>query len=116
MITNNKLTIYHKELDDETRLEKYVRYNYPKVWLFDSHKATINEGYNDNDSVQIRIPYNENKNLNISNFAKGDIIVKGELKVDIDTQDDLKGYEIYNITGFNNNDFGNNPHIHIGGK
>ena len=32
------------------------------------------------------------------------------------TQQDLENYQIYNITSINNNNFGNNQHIHLGGK
>ena len=115
MITNNSLTIYHLTKDDVTRLEKWVRFNYSKVWCFDSQVAKVGQGYDDANSVQIRIPYNLNSNLDVKNFAKGDIIVKGTLNADIQTQQDLEGYEIYNIKSINNNKFGNNPHIHLGG-
>lgn len=116
MITNSKLTIYHKGFDSQTRLETYTRYNYSNVWFFGGKGASLNEGITEMNDVQIRIPYNQNDNLDVSNFAVGDIIVKGALDIDIDTQSDLDGYEIYNITSITNNDFGNNQHIHIGGK
>ena len=45
-----------------------------------------------------------------------DILIKGNLTTEINTQQDLVGHEIYNITSINDNEFGNNPHIHIGGK
>ena len=54
--------------------------------------------------------------LNISDFAIGDIIVQGTLENDIETQQDLDNYLIYNITSINNNNFGSNKHIHLGGK
>lgn len=114
MITNSSLTIYHKVLDEETRLEKWIRYNYSKVWFFGGKGASINKGYNNANDVDIRIPYN--KELNIKNFAIGDIIVKGDLYKEIATQQELMNYEVYNITSINDNNFGNNPHIHIGGK
>jgi hypothetical protein len=114
MITNSSLTIYHKDgLDVSTHLEKWTRYNYDKVWYFGGKGASINKGYDNANDVEIRIPYG---NLDITKFALGDIIVKGTLDFDIDTQKDLKNYEIYNITSIKNNTFGNNPHIHIGGK
>lgn len=117
MKTRGSITIYHLVGQDVvTRLERYVRYSYSKVWYFDSQVAGVSQGYNDVNSIQIRIPYKENEGLNSSNFSKGDIIVKGTLDFDIDTQQDLKGYEIYNITSINDNNFGNNPHIHIGGE
>ena len=114
MITNSSLTIYHKDgLDVSTHLEKWTRYNYDKVWYFGGKGASINKGYDNANDVEIRIPYG---NLDITKFALGDIIVKGTLDFDINTQKDLKNYEIYNITSIKNNTFGNNPHIHIGGK
>ena len=114
MITNSSLTIYHKDgLDVSTHLEKWTRYNYDKVWYFGGRGASINKGYDNANDVEIRIPYG---NLDITKFALGDIIVKGTLDFDINTQKDLKNYEIYNITSIKNNTFGNNPHIHIGGK
>ena len=115
MITNTSLTIYHKVLDEITRLEKWKRYNYEKVWFFGGKGASVNKGYDNANDVDIRIPYMLN-NIDIANIQIGDILVKGNLTTDINTQQDLVNYEIYNITSINDNDFGNNPHIHIGGK
>lgn len=112
MITNSSLTIYHKSIENHT--EKWTRYNYDKVWFFGGKGASINKGYDNANDVEIRIPYSNN--LEISHFAIGDIIVQGALETEITTQQDLKGYQIYNITSINNNNFGNNPHIHLGGK
>lgn len=115
MITNNSITVYHKSgLDLSTRLEKWTRYNYDKVWFFGGKGAGINKGYDNANDVQIRIPYDDN--LDISSFAIGDIVVEGTLTTDIETQQDLNGYNVYNITSINNNNFGNNPHIHLGGR
>ena len=116
MICNNKLTIYHKGLNEQTKLETWTRYNYDKVWFFGGKGAGINKGYDDANDVDVRIPYDLNAELDANNFSLGDIIVKGELKTDITTQQDLNDILIYNITSINDNNFGNNPHIHIGGK
>ena len=117
MITNSSLTIYHKNgLDLTTHLEKWDRYNYDKVWFFGGKGAGINKGYDNANDVQIRIPYDKNSGLNINNFAIGDIIVQGTLDQDINTQQDLSNYMVYNITSINNNNFGINQHIHLGGK
>ena len=116
MITNNSLTVYHRDgLDLSTRLEKWTRYNYEKVWFYGGKGAGLNKGYDNANDVQIRIPYDVN-NVDINNFSIGDIVVEGTLTTDISTQDDLKNYNYYNITSLNNNNFGNNPHLHIGGK
>lgn len=114
MLTNSSLTIYHKGFDEESRLEKWIRFNYDKVWFFGGKGASINKGYVDGNDVQIRIPY-DTPLLDIKNFAIGDIIVQGTINEDIETQDDLSNYLTYNITSINNNNFGI-KHIHLGGK
>lgn len=113
MITNSDITIYHKGFNDITRLETWTRFNY-KGWYFGGKGASINKGYDNANDVNIRIPYDNN--LNINNFAIGDIIVQSNLTLDITMQEDLSNYQIFNITSITNNTFGNNPHIHIGGK
>ena len=115
MITNASLTHYHKTLDENTRLEKWIRYNYENVWWFGGKGSSINKGYENANDVNVRIPYDKN-DIDISNLAIGDIIVKGTLNTDITTQQDLKKYEVYNITSINDNNFGINKHIHLGGK
>ena len=100
MITNSSLTIYHKNgLDVATRTEKWRRFNYDNVWFFGGKGAGIRKGYQDANDVEIRIWYELNEELDINNFAIGDI------KPTVRT-----------ITSSNNNDFGINQHIHIGGK
>lgn len=116
MICNSEITIYHKGFDSTTKLEKWTRYNYQNAWFFGGKGATINKGYNNADNATVRLPYSKNKNLKPSNFTIGDIVVRGKITNDIETQEDLQDYEVYNITSIKNNDFGNNPHIHIGGK
>lgn len=115
MITNASLTIYHKVFDEEARLEKWKRYNYDKVWFFGGKGAGINKGYDNANNVDIRIPYEFN-NVDINNIKIGDILVEGTLTQEIKSQQDLSNYNVFNITSVNNNKFGNNPHVRIGGK
>lgn len=116
MICNSKLTIYHQDgLDVATHSEKWRRFNYDNVWFFGGKGASLNKGYDNANDVEIRLPYDMNE-LDINNFKIGDIIVQGELTQDIATQQDLKNYQVYNITSIKNNNFGNSKHIHIGGK
>lgn len=114
MLTNSSLTIYHKSFDENARLEKWIRYNYGKVWFFGGKGASINKGYVDGNDVQIRIPY-DTLLLDIKNFSIGDIIVQGTITRDIESQEELSDYLTYNITSINDNNFGI-KHIHIGGK
>jgi len=117
MITNSKVTIYHLSgIDETTKYPKWERHNYDEAWFFGGEGAGINKGYENANNVDVRIPYGQNADLDISDFSIGDIIVQGELKDDIERQQDLKEYLIYNITSINNNNFGNNSHIHLGGK
>ena len=116
MKTNASLTHYHKTIDDDIRLEKWVRYNYDNVWFFGGKGSGINKGYENANDCDIRIWYEKNDNLNIANFSIGDIVIKGTIETDITTQQDLNNYEVYNITSINDNNFGINPHIHLGGK
>ena len=116
MICNSSVTIYHMSgLDVSTHFEKWTRHNYDNVWFFGGKGASINKGYDNANDVEIRLPYSKN-NLDINDFAIGDIIVEGKLALDIDKQTDLQNYNIYNITSINNNNFGKNKHFHIGGK
>ena len=114
MLVNGGVTIYHKGLNEQTRLETWTRFNYENAWFFGGKGAGLRKGYENANDVEIRIPYNET--LNINDFSIGDIIVQGIVTLDIAKQRDLKDYLIYNITSINDNKFGNNPHIHIGGK
>lgn len=116
MLTNNDMTLYHKVLDTETRLEKWERYYIKNVWWYGGKGTNTQKGYENANDVQIRIPYEMNENLNIANFNVGDIVCKGNIEKTITSQSELNGVEYYNITAINNNTFGNNAHIHLGGK
>lgn len=116
MLVNSDMTLYHKVLDTETRLEKWERYYIEKVWWYGGKGANTQMGYENANDVQIRIPYKMNENLNIANFSIGDIVCKGNIEKTITSQSELNGVEFYNITAINNNTFGNNAHIHLGGK
>lgn len=112
MLVNSDLTVYHKvEVDHDY---KWVTHYYEKIWWFGGKGASLNKGYENANDVQIRIPYGLNPKLNYNNFGIGDILVQGKHE-DITSEENITG-EYYNITSLNNNVFGNNKHIHIGGK
>ena len=116
MLTNSDMTLYHKVLDEKTRLEKWERHYIKNVWWYGDKGANTQKGYENANDVQVRIPYETNDNLNIAIFSIGDIVCKGNVEKSITSQSDLNGEEYYNITAINNNTFGNNAHIHLGGK
>lgn len=113
MITNKAITYYHKVLNNTTKLEEWTKVVFDNVWLFGGKGSSINKGYENANDVDIRIPMEYVFDTTIFNI--GDIVAVGEQE-DISKQSDLKGKEFYNITSININDFGNNPHIHLGGK
>ena len=114
MIVNNSVTIYHKRFNETTHNELWTRYNYNQAWVFGGKGSRINKGYDNANDLDVRISYGQNADLSIANFSIGDIVIPGTLNQDITTQQDLDEYLFYNITSINDNNFGNNPHIHIG--
>lgn len=113
MLVNSSLTVYHKVEDNHDY--KWMRYNYDKIWWFGGKGSSLNKGYENANDVQIRIPYKLNPKLDYNNFRIGDILVQGTLNNDITSEEDIPS-EYYNITSLNNNTFGTDKHIHIGGK
>lgn len=113
MITNEGLTIYHKELNTTTRLETYTKYTYSKVWMFGVIGSVLNEGINQSNNIDIRIPYHQNT-IDLLTIALGDIVVKGTNNPDITKPSDLPEY--YTIVSIKDNNFGTEPHIHLGVK
>lgn len=113
MITNNFITYYHKKLNQRTKLEEWETHYFDDVWVFGGKGSSVNKGYENANDVDVRIPikYVIDKNL----FKVGDIIVIGKHN-NINKQSDLSDTEFYNIKSININDFGNNPHVHLGGK
>lgn len=112
MITNNSITYYHKSLDNN-KLEKWTRTVFKDVWVFGGKGSSINKGYENANNVDVRIPIDLVNDTSI--FKIGDIVSIG-VQEDITRQSDLNGKEFYNVTSVNINNFGNNPHIHLGGK
>lgn len=113
MITNKSITYYHKTLNGETKLEEWEKTYFPNVWLFGGKGSSINKGYDNANDVDVRIPLDTVQDATM--FKMGDIIAVGNCG-NISRQSDLKNTEFYNVTSININDFGYNPHIHLGGK
>ena len=112
MITNNTITYFSKSLSPE-KIEVWTKYVFDNVWLFGGKGSSINKGYENANDVNVRIPMEYVEDTTI--FKIGDIIALG-IQEDIEKQKDLIGKEFYNVTSINTNNFGNNPHIHLGGK
>ncbi len=113
MITNKTITYYHKTLNSTTKFEEWNKTIFENVWAFGGKGSSINKGYENANNIDIRIPIGLVNDVTI--FSIEDIVAIGS-QGDITKQSDLEGKEYYNITSVNVNDFGNNPHIHLGGK
>lgn len=112
MITNKTITYYSKGLDN-TKLETWTKTIFSSAWVYQTKGSIQNAGYENANEVEIRIPIKYVKDTSI--FKVGDIIAIGK-QSDITKQSDLNGIEFYNVTSVNINDFGSQPHIHLGGK
>ena len=106
------LTFYHKTLN-ENKIEEWEKYYFYDVWEYGQTGATVNDGYTNNNKIEILIPINQVKDKTL--FTIGDIVCIGKAD-DIQKQSDLKGREFYNVTSIAVNDYGNHPHVHLGGQ
>lgn len=113
MVTNKMITYYKKGLDENTKLITWTRYVFGPVWVFGGKGSGINKGYENANNVDVRIPFKQIQDENI--FALEDIIAIGE-HGNIEKQSDLDGVEFYNVTSITVNSYGNNMHVHLGGK
>lgn len=68
MLTNGKITIYHKGFDTKSRVETWISKSYD-AWFHGGKGASINKGYDNANDVNIRIPYDVNDDLDINNIS-----------------------------------------------
>lgn len=70
MISNAEIiTICHKGIDPETRLETWTKYYYNDCWWFDTNGTVVRDGYQYNNRVEVRIPYQKNEDAQITNIS-----------------------------------------------
>ena len=113
MISNTDvITICHKGLDPVTRLETWTKSYYYNCWWYEVQGATVRDGYEANNRVEVRIPYD--KNANITDISIGDILYRGKLENAVTSQNNVPN--AFNITSITDNKFGNEPHLHLGGN
>lgn len=113
MITNEAITYYHKTLNNTTKLEEWNKTIFTNVWVFRGKGSTTNQGYQNSNNMNVRIPMKYVKDTSL--FSIGDIVAIGKQN-DITKQSDLQGKDFYNITAININNYGSNQHIHLGGE
>lgn len=108
------ISIYHKFLDTETRLEKYETLYIPHCWYFIKQGSVIEDGIVKTDSVDVRIPLEYLNKNQIEKIAIGDLIKIGKPEKSILTKSEIKG-NTFNISSITNNNFGKNAHLHLEG-
>ena len=113
MIINETITYYHKSLNNTTKLEEWTKTIFDSVWVYRRTRAMQDKGYENSNNINVRIPMKFIKDVEI--FSIGDIVAIGKQN-DIIKQTDLKNIEFYNVTDIHINNFGNNPHIYLGGR
>lgn len=111
MLTNTKLTYYHKTLD-QNRDTKWERTIFDKVWWFGNQGSSINKGFAEANDVEVRIPIEEVNSIDI--FTIGDLMYEGE-GPEISTTNDIPG-RAFAVRSYTVNLYGGTPHIHLGGK
>lgn len=111
VITNADVTVYRRTYDSQTRLDRWEREYVPAAWWFKSEESSVDaDGIHRADKVTVRIP-----GIAVQ-LAKEDIIVKGKCEIEITSPKDLHGQTFCKVMSVNYNDFGDTPHIRIGGQ
>lgn len=99
MITNANINIFRREVDQETKLEKYTNVYFGKCWSY-LQQNTQNNGVS--VSNVIRIPGND------VNVKIGDLIIMSDVEIkDVDVNIAQK------VTNVVINSVGNNQHVRI---
>lgn len=110
MLTNTDITIYSREYDPSSRLDKWKRTYISEAWWFKEEKSSVTtDGLKSADVYTVRVPGTKVK------VKKDDYIVKGNCRIDMQTIKDLDGLDKTRITSANYNTFGGNPHIKVVG-
>lgn len=110
MLTNTDITIYSREYDPSSRLDKWKKTYVQKAWWFKEEKSSVTtDGLKSADVYTVRIPGTKVK------IKKDDYIVKGNCRIDMQTVKDLDGCENMRVTSVNYNVFGDSPHVKVAG-
>lgn len=110
VLTNTDITIYSREYDPSSRLDKWKRTYVSEAWWFKEEKSSVTtDGLKSADVYTVRVPGTKVE------VKKDDYIVKGNCKIDMQTVNDLIGCENTRVTSVNYNTFGDNPHVKVVG-
>lgn len=120
MTTNADITIYHRTVDQNTRLDAYDRHTVSRV-LWEACKAAnvIDSGMEDSDAFRVYVPWVHVRNAVI---AVGDIVVRGVCEKEISAEYSvaalLKEHFGFLVTSVDKKDYGSPVlwHYEIGGK
>lgn len=131
MMTNTKVSIFNRYKEPFTNRVIYKKHVIEYAFWDDSIGINSNTGYENNDKVDLYIPFDKNAddlndyieqkkyNGNGWTIQNGDFIVKGDcIETEIEGIKELKQYEVFEITDVDIKDFGsyNMQHFEIRGK
>ena len=106
MLTNADCTIY-TGIPSSGEMVYKRQYISECWWFLDTKTAITTEGLKTADILKLRIP-----DMTVQ-VKKGDVVVKGDCKIEIETIKDLKKRQYYKVIKVNYNDFGDEPHIRV---
>lgn len=120
MITNTDMTIYHRVVAPDTRLDTYVRYLvYGVLWEERQAVNVISSGLKDADKVTVYVHIDNMSGVAVAN---GDVMVRGicdrEITTDYRIAQLQRDYPSAVVTSVDKKDFGSMRmrHYEIGGK
>lgn|GEM_PF-522504 len=131
MMTNTKMSIFNKYIEPFTKEITYKKYVVKNVFWDDVVGVNTNTGYENNDKVNVFIPFDKNekdlqkyvepKNYNGKGWTiqNGDFIINGDItETEVEGIKDLKAYEVFVIADWSKKDFGsyNMQHFEIRGQ
>lgn len=120
MITNTDMTIYHRRVAPDTRLDTYVRYPvYGVLWEERQAVNVINSGLKDADKVTVYVHIDNMSGVAVAN---GDVMVRGicdrEITINYRIAQLQRDYPSAVVTSVDKKDFGSvrMRHYEIGGR
>ena len=96
MLTNTDITIYSREYDPSSWLDKWKRTYISEAWWFKEEKSSVTtDGLKSADVYTVGVPGTKVK------VRKDAYIVKGNCRIDMQTVKDLDGCENMRVTSVN---------------
>ena len=110
MITNSDATLYRRKYNVAINGDEWERVYIPDLWWYAEEDSVVTtDGLKSVNKYTVRIPDTDIQ------MKKDDYLVKGNADVMMETISDLKGLHFFKVISANYADYGENPHILVGG-